>query len=56
MDVRLLRLTLYAFLRLKITSKWSGAWMGEKTMSITDSLKASLAKLRVEYLDLYLSV
>ncbi|KAL7410205.1 Aldo/keto reductase [Mrakia frigida] len=37
-----------------ITSKWSGAWMGEKQLSITDSLKASLAKLKIEYLDLYL--
>lgn len=39
---------------VRITSKWSGAWMGEKQLSITDSLKASLAKLKIEYLDLYL--
>lgn len=37
-----------------ITSKWSGAWMGEKAMSITDSLHASLHNLGVKYLDLYL--
>jgi len=38
----------------RITSKWSGAWMGEKRLSITDSCKASLAKLKIEFLDLYL--
>lgn len=31
-----------------------GAWMGEKQLGITESCKMSLAKIGVEYLDLYL--